>query len=329
MNQPSGGAAGEDPDVFLDVPAVKVDEVQIEVDELRADVSLHAAVLDVLSLGVGADVSLGRVNLTLRGVEAQAMLKVRLDNVAQIIDRVLATVDANPELLARAGSGAAEAARAVEGPDAGRALPRAEPARPRNGPDTERPRRPHVGRDSGPASQGPEHRDRGHAHDRRAEYDWRDPWDQDEWPDLHGRRLEREPRDQHERRDRHGPEGERERRHERGHRNRRDHWDEDERPSLRGRPDVREQREDRREPRDQHERRREQDRRGRRDHGDQDGRPEARGRRDEREPRDQRQHGPERPDDLAAGELVGALTRKSVRAGRELIGGVLKRLPGI
>ncbi|MBO2462082.1 hypothetical protein [Actinomadura violacea] len=327
MNQPSGGAAGEEPDVLLDVPVVKVDEVEIEVDELQAGVSLHAAVLDVLSLGVGADVSLGRVNLTLRGVEAQALLKVRLDNVAQIIDRVLTTVDANPELLARAGDGAREAARAVEGPDTGRALPRAEPARPRGDPDAQRlPRRPHVGRDSGPAPRPPEYRtqrrrpdpreprddrDPRRERDRRAEHDWRDPWDHDEWPDLRGRRVEREPRDQHERRDRQGPLDEPERRHERGHRDRRDHWDEDERPSLRGRPDARERREERK-PRDE----REHDRRDRRDHRDQEGR------RSEREPR-------ERPDDLAAGELVGALTRKSVRAGRELIGGVLKRLPGI
>ncbi|HEU5024725.1 MAG TPA: hypothetical protein VFV01_07355, partial [Spirillospora sp.] len=116
MNQPpAGGAPGEDPDVLLDVPVVKVDEVELEVEELRADVSLHAAVLDVLSLGVGADVDLGRVSLTLRGVEAQAVLKVRLDNVARIIDRVLETVDANPGLLAGTARGAGAAAGELGG----------------------------------------------------------------------------------------------------------------------------------------------------------------------------------------------------------------------
>ena len=44
---------------------------------------------------------LGRVQLTIKGVEAQARLKVRLDNVARIIDRVLTTVDNNPHIVER------------------------------------------------------------------------------------------------------------------------------------------------------------------------------------------------------------------------------------
>ncbi|MDL4819345.1 hypothetical protein [Actinomadura opuntiae] len=113
MDQPhaaGGGAPREDPDVLLDVPVVKVDEIELEVDDLRADVSLRAAVLDVLNLEVGADVTLGRVSLALKGVEAQAVLKVRLDNVARIIERVLETVDANPEILAEATRGLGTAA---------------------------------------------------------------------------------------------------------------------------------------------------------------------------------------------------------------------------
>jgi hypothetical protein len=289
MNQPPArGAPGEDPDVLLDVPVVKVDEVEIEVDELRADVSLHAAVLDVLSLGVGADVSLGRVSLTLRGVEAQALLKVRLDNVARIIERVLETVDANPELLAGTARGVGAAAgeigrgtggavrdagtgtaRAVD--DAGRGTGRAiegldadwpareaggGPGRARNGPETRRPpRRPHVGREPGPERPRPSA------------------------PPPPSRPDEHEPRDYWESRHEREPHRERGRRDERERRDKRE-------------------RGDRREPRDQ------------------------------REPRVARDL-PEKPDDLAAGELAAALTRKSVRAGRDLIGGVLKRLPGM
>ncbi|GAA3098079.1 hypothetical protein [Nonomuraea salmonea] len=88
-----------DPDVYLDVPEVKVDEITLDVQDLRARVSLQAEVLDLLKLNVGADVFLGSVNLTIKGVEAQALLKVRLDNVARIIDRVLQTIDTNPQLL--------------------------------------------------------------------------------------------------------------------------------------------------------------------------------------------------------------------------------------
>ncbi|MEV0821530.1 thioesterase [Nonomuraea rubra] len=88
-----------DPDVYLDVPVVLVDEINLDVRDLRAKVSLQAEVLDLLKLSVGADVFLGSVNLTIKGVEAQALLKVRLDNVARIIDRVLRTIDDNPQIL--------------------------------------------------------------------------------------------------------------------------------------------------------------------------------------------------------------------------------------
>jgi hypothetical protein len=89
----------EQPDVLLDAPVVKIDELNLEVEELRARVSLQAEVLDLLRLNVGADVFIGQVGLEIKGVEAQALLKVRLDNVARILDRVLTTIDRNPQLL--------------------------------------------------------------------------------------------------------------------------------------------------------------------------------------------------------------------------------------
>ncbi len=96
----SGDEVGEsEPDVLLDVPDLSVDEIDLEVEDLRANVSLQADVLDLLRLHVGADVKLGRVSLTITGVQAQAQLKVRLNRVARIIDRVLTTVERNPEVL--------------------------------------------------------------------------------------------------------------------------------------------------------------------------------------------------------------------------------------
>ncbi|NEA48607.1 hypothetical protein G3I35_20640, partial [Streptomyces sp. SID10815] len=92
-------AADAEPDVYLDVPLLKVDEIDLDVENLRAHVSLQAEVLDLLKLNVGADVALGRVHLGISGVEAQAQLKVRLDNVALIINRVLTTLDRNPQIL--------------------------------------------------------------------------------------------------------------------------------------------------------------------------------------------------------------------------------------
>ncbi|MGW3460299.1 hypothetical protein ACWDE9_12150, partial [Streptomyces olivaceoviridis] len=108
-------AAGTDPDVFLDVPVLKVDEIDLDVEDLRAHVSLQAEVLDLVKLNVGADVTLGRVHLGISGVEAQAQLRVRLDNVASIINRVLTTLDRNPEILREVARGVGSAVRDVGG----------------------------------------------------------------------------------------------------------------------------------------------------------------------------------------------------------------------
>ena len=46
---------GKIPDVLLDVPVVKVDEINFELNDLRAKVNLFAKVLDLVELSVGVD----------------------------------------------------------------------------------------------------------------------------------------------------------------------------------------------------------------------------------------------------------------------------------
>jgi hypothetical protein len=99
----------EEPDVLLDAPVVKVDEISLKVEELQALVSLQADVLNLLRLHVGAKVWIGQVGLEIKGVEAQALLKVRLANVTRILDRVLTTIDRNPQLLEGLVEGAGKA----------------------------------------------------------------------------------------------------------------------------------------------------------------------------------------------------------------------------
>jgi hypothetical protein len=89
----------DEPDVLLEVEELRVDEISLEVEDLTARVSLQANVLDLLKLHVGVDATLGGVKLTIKGVEAEVLLKVRLDNVARIIDRVFDTIDNNPEII--------------------------------------------------------------------------------------------------------------------------------------------------------------------------------------------------------------------------------------
>lgn len=114
-------SADAEPDVLLDVPTLKVEEIELEVEDLEAHVSLQAEVLSLLKLQVGADVSLGRVSLDIKGVEAVARLKVRLDKVEQTIDRVMTTIDNNPQILTDLTRGVGEAAGQM-GHGAGEAL---------------------------------------------------------------------------------------------------------------------------------------------------------------------------------------------------------------
>src|SRR5918992_3229553 len=94
-------AASGDPDVLLDVPNLSVDEITLEVENLKAKVSLDARLANLLALTAGADVGIDKVKLTIKGVRAEVLLKVRLDNVAAIIDRTLTTIDRNPEILTK------------------------------------------------------------------------------------------------------------------------------------------------------------------------------------------------------------------------------------
>ena len=107
----NGAAIGE-PDVLLDVPQLKVDEITLEVDNLHARIALETRLGDLLQLYVGADVVVDRVALEIKGVDAQAQLKARLHNVLTILDRALETIDQNPKLLTDLAKQASESVEA-------------------------------------------------------------------------------------------------------------------------------------------------------------------------------------------------------------------------
>ncbi|HEX2392383.1 MAG TPA: E3 binding domain-containing protein [Solirubrobacterales bacterium] len=96
---PGSISDSDEPDVLVDIPVVKVDEIHFELDDLEARISVHAEVLDLVKLSVGVHAELGKVELNIKGVEAQALLRARLDHVTAIIDRVLTTLDRNPDVL--------------------------------------------------------------------------------------------------------------------------------------------------------------------------------------------------------------------------------------
>src|SRR5215208_4257916 len=89
----------QEPDVLLDVENLEVEKITLEVDNLRAHISVLAELANLLNLSVGADVQLGRVKLEIDGVRAQALLKVRLENVRAILEKALETLGEHPEIL--------------------------------------------------------------------------------------------------------------------------------------------------------------------------------------------------------------------------------------
>ena len=139
----------DDTDVVLDIPVLKVEELDLEVDELRAHISARAELAGFLNISVGVDTYVDKVKLRIKGVEAQVQLKVKLERILGSIDRALQAIDNNPQLLdpdfrRSQGAGAGEEdTGGKEGPREFTAGPTADPGGPAEDP----------GRDgSGPAA---------------------------------------------------------------------------------------------------------------------------------------------------------------------------------
>jgi e3 binding domain len=114
-----GQPGGEDPDVTVDVPSLKVEELTLEVENLQHRTSMQAELADMVKLNIGVETNLAGANLELTGVDAQALLRANLDNVRAILSRTLDSIDENPQILQHIARIAEETAgtgeRALEG----------------------------------------------------------------------------------------------------------------------------------------------------------------------------------------------------------------------
>ena len=86
-------------DVILEIPELSVDSIGLTVQDVRAHVSLDANAMNFVQITAGVDVGIRKVQLSISGVLAEAYLYVDLDNVARIVDRVVLTLDRNPQIL--------------------------------------------------------------------------------------------------------------------------------------------------------------------------------------------------------------------------------------
>src|SRR3954454_10163786 len=86
-------------DVILEIPELSVDSIGLTVADVRAHVALDANAMNLVQLTAGVDVGIKKVQLGIVGVMAEAYLYVDLDNVAKIVNRVVQTLDRNPQIL--------------------------------------------------------------------------------------------------------------------------------------------------------------------------------------------------------------------------------------
>jgi pyruvate/2-oxoglutarate dehydrogenase complex dihydrolipoamide acyltransferase (E2) component len=94
-----GQPTNEDPDLTLDVPSLEVEELNLDVENLRARISLHAELADMVKLNVGVEADVDKVKLEAKGVDAQVLLKAGLNNVRAILSQALDALDNNPGIL--------------------------------------------------------------------------------------------------------------------------------------------------------------------------------------------------------------------------------------
>jgi len=93
------GAASTPPDVYLNVPKLSVGRIELDVDDLSADINLNANVASLVQINAGVQVSVQKVNLTIVDVDAELELIVRLGHLADIVNRVFSSLDLNPLLI--------------------------------------------------------------------------------------------------------------------------------------------------------------------------------------------------------------------------------------
>jgi hypothetical protein len=87
------------PDVYLDVPSLKVQEIKLDIEDLNARVALNAELAGLVKINVGVTAGIKKLDLDVKGLDLKAVLKVRLKQVYAIFDRALDAIDTNPDLL--------------------------------------------------------------------------------------------------------------------------------------------------------------------------------------------------------------------------------------
>ncbi|MFL5299848.1 MAG: hypothetical protein ACJ79R_05855, partial [Anaeromyxobacteraceae bacterium] len=101
------GAAADEPDVVLDVPRAKIDKLALDVENLQARLDIDTRVANLVQISAGVIATVQKLKMELDGVETEAHLVVRLERVANVLERALAVIDAKPDLAQQGSAPAA------------------------------------------------------------------------------------------------------------------------------------------------------------------------------------------------------------------------------
>ncbi|KAK7960594.1 hypothetical protein PG996_011238 [Apiospora saccharicola] len=96
---PRPAPADDPPDVLLRIPELHVGRIQLDVDDVRAEINLAAEIAGLVEINAGVQVGIKKVNITIANVDAELELDVRLGNLVGIVSRTLKSLDLNPLLV--------------------------------------------------------------------------------------------------------------------------------------------------------------------------------------------------------------------------------------
>ncbi len=78
---------------------MSVGRIELDVDNIRAEINLAAEVAKLVTLNVGIQIGIEKVNITIAGVHAELELIIRLGHLVDIVNRTLQSLDLNPLLI--------------------------------------------------------------------------------------------------------------------------------------------------------------------------------------------------------------------------------------
>lgn len=90
--------------MYLNVPQLSVGRIELDVDNLQADINLAANVASLVTINAGVQLSVQNINLTIADVDVELELIVRLGHLVDIVNRVFSSLDLNPLLLSVANA---------------------------------------------------------------------------------------------------------------------------------------------------------------------------------------------------------------------------------